>query len=190
MAWVWRNLKDHLILNPPLWAGTPCTRLGYSKPVPNWSWTPPGTEVYKLSGQPFPVPQPPHSKEFLLISKLNLPPFSLKSVPLVQSLFFIIITLSVKCLPRWAFPKFSIMSWSSSVVSRMALSSGGSNICQHTGMYPTPATFPFPSALWQQAHELAALTTRGKKDAERSLCILWTVPEWILIFKRQEEALI
>lgn len=39
MAWVGRNLKDHLVSTPLRWTGTPFTRPGCSGPHPTCPWT-------------------------------------------------------------------------------------------------------------------------------------------------------
>ena len=48
MAWVVRDLKDHIIPAPLPWGGMPSTRPGCSKPHPTWPWTLPGMEHPQL----------------------------------------------------------------------------------------------------------------------------------------------
>jgi len=38
-------IKDYLVPTPLLWAGTPSTRPGFSKPHPTWPWTLPGRNL-------------------------------------------------------------------------------------------------------------------------------------------------
>jgi len=38
MVWVGRDLIDHLVPTPLLWAGTPSTRPDCSEPHPTWPW--------------------------------------------------------------------------------------------------------------------------------------------------------
>lgn len=65
-----RTLKYHLVPPPlaPPCTGMPPTRSGCSGPHPIWSWTLLGMghpHYLDLSGQPFPVPHYPLSREFL-----------------------------------------------------------------------------------------------------------------------------
>jgi len=42
MAWIEKDLKDHLVSTPLLCAGSPATRPGCSEPHPAWPSMPPG----------------------------------------------------------------------------------------------------------------------------------------------------
>jgi len=54
-----------------------------------------GGGIHSFSGQPVPVPQNPHRKNFFLISSLNLVSFHLKLLPLVQSLQALVKSFSI-----------------------------------------------------------------------------------------------
>ena len=87
MVWVGRDLKDHLVPTPLPWAGTPSTRPGCSKSHPAWPWTLPGRGQPQLRWDNlFQCLTSLIVKNFFLISSLNLPSFTLKTLPLVLSL--------------------------------------------------------------------------------------------------------
>lgn len=74
MVWVGRDLKNHLVPAPMPWAGIPSIKSIFSKPHPTWPWTSRMWHPQLLC----PSVSHPHSKNFILISNLNLPSFILK----------------------------------------------------------------------------------------------------------------
>jgi len=64
MAWVGRDLKDHVVPSPLPWAGTPSTRPVCSKPHPPGLEDCQGEGSHNFSAPSVQVPHQPHSKEF------------------------------------------------------------------------------------------------------------------------------
>ena len=91
MVRVGRDHIGHLVPIPPLWAVTPSNGPGCSKPHPTWPWTLSRSGASTTSlGNLFQCLTTLRVKTFFLMSNLNLPSFSLNSLPLVLSLYALV----------------------------------------------------------------------------------------------------
>jgi len=65
MAWVGRDVRDHLVSTSLPGVGLPPTRSGFSGTHQAWPWAPPGTGHQQLLWAAVPVPHCPLREEFL-----------------------------------------------------------------------------------------------------------------------------
>lgn len=65
MVWVGKDFWRSSCQPALQWTGTASSAPGCSKPHMTWPWIFPGMECFHLSGQPVPMPHPPHCEKLL-----------------------------------------------------------------------------------------------------------------------------